>query len=80
MFGRRKPELNINELNELIRRLMVSQSQIDASVARLTKAVDAVVAAGASTPDVAVTNALNAVDAQSARLEAVSSPAPGPTA
>ena len=58
-------------LNRL-RRIMVDQAKIDASVARLTAAVDKIVAAqGAQTPDATVNAALDAVDVQSARVEAL---------
>jgi hypothetical protein len=54
------------------RRLMVNQDRINGTVSRLTAAVDKLVAAQANqTPDATVTAALDAVDAQSARLEAV---------
>ena len=57
------------------RRIMVDQGKIDASLQRLTKAVDAVVVQSANvTADSTVNSVLANEDAQSARLEALIPP------
>lgn len=54
--------------------IMVSQASLDASLQRLTAAVDAQVNKGPSTPDAAVSAFQAGVDAQSARLETLNQP------